>query len=103
MICSKVFVNVRDLYNFQFSSAIDHTLSWTKFYGNVAAIQKISRFKLVRWFRPNEEFLKLNTDSYLKGNPYCACGRGVLPNSNGTFLLTFSYSFGEVTSIQAEL
>ena len=59
--------------------------------------------KLVRWERPEQGKLKLNTDGSAQGNVGLAGGGGVLRDDQGNWVLGYSRKIGRTTSFLAEL
>lgn len=99
VIIDKVFEDIRNLYNLQFTSAKSYAHSWPEFYHQIVVIKKISRFKLVKWAKPIEGNLKLNTDGCSKWNPGCVAGREVLQDCHRNLVLAFLAAFGEATNV----
>lgn len=60
---------------------------------------------LVRWERPGQGKLKLNTDGSAQGNPGLAGGGGggILCDDQGNWVLGYSRKIGRTTSFLAEL
>ncbi|KAL0009356.1 hypothetical protein SO802_010858 [Lithocarpus litseifolius] len=58
---------------------------------------------LVRWERPGQGKLKLNTDGSAQGNAGLAGGGGVLHDDQGNWVLGYSRKIERTTSFSAEL
>ena len=59
--------------------------------------------KGVRWEKPQEGWVKLNTDEASKGNPGLAGCGGVVRNEDGRWIMGFARRIGVTTSFVAEL
>ena len=59
--------------------------------------------KHIRWERPNQGWMKLNTDGSSLGNPEFAGGGGVVRDEHGNWIVGFSRKIGRTTSYVVEL
>ena len=59
--------------------------------------------KSIRWEKPNEGWLTLNTDGSATGSDGLAGGGGLIRDGNGTWLIGFARRIGTATSFLAEL
>ena len=59
--------------------------------------------KSIRWEKPNEGWLTLNTDGSATGSDGLAGGGGLIRDGNGTWLIRFARRIGTATSFLAEL
>ena len=75
-----------------------------EFYLCVLSLRKPPRLieKHIRWERPNQGWMKLNTDSSSLGNPGIAGGGGVVRNEHGKWIVGFLRKIGRTTSYVAE-
>ncbi|WMV50079.1 hypothetical protein MTR67_043464 [Solanum verrucosum] len=62
-----------------------------------------SKVTAVRWIKPPEKWVKLNTDGSALSNPGNIRAGGVLRNHKGELLFAFSVPLGEGTNNQAEV
>ncbi|KAH0776696.1 hypothetical protein KY290_008107 [Solanum tuberosum] len=60
------------------------------------------QIKEVRWLRPPDTILKLNTDVSSLKNPYSIGGGGILRNSLGEMVYAFTIPLGVGTNNRAE-
>ena len=58
---------------------------------------------LIQWKAPLDDWVKLNIDGASRGNPGPAGCGGVVRDSAGTWLASFSAKLGVCTSVKAEL
>lgn len=58
---------------------------------------------MVRWNRPSNRWVKLNTDGLALGNPGRASGGGLIRDSDGQWVKGFTRNIGYATSVEAEL
>lgn len=65
---------------------------------------KPSRIQIqVKWIKPPMEWVKLNTDGSMFGDPIKAGGDGILRCSNGDWIAGFARKLGNITSTVVEL
>ena len=57
----------------------------------------------VKWIKPGQGWTKLNTDGAVFGDPRKAGGGGLLHNSKGDWIASFTRKLGSMSSIMAEL
>ena len=57
----------------------------------------------VKWSKPQPEWVKLNMDGFVFGDPKKAGGGGVIRNNEGDWVAGFVKKFGNVSSITTEL
>ncbi|OIS99333.1 putative ribonuclease h protein [Nicotiana attenuata] len=56
----------------------------------------------VRWYKPDDGWVKLNTDGCSKGNPGNSDGGGILRNSQGACIFAFADYYGTCSNNMAE-
>lgn len=73
------------------------------FYAAKNSMIKSSKLSMVRWNRPSNGWVKLNTDGLALGNPGRASGGGLIHDSDGQWVKGFTRNIDYATSVEAEL
>ncbi|XP_027122034.2 uncharacterized protein [Coffea arabica] len=102
-VCDRIFLELRECVCLQFREISLPCSSRIGFFEMIGRLRRKVIIREVRWEGPTRTVVKLNVNGCSRGNPGRSGGGGLFRDSEGRFLLGFSCSFGEATSLQAEL
>ncbi|XP_027181778.1 uncharacterized protein LOC113780162 [Coffea eugenioides] len=101
-VCQDILQDLEGLAEGQYNQRLGmHTIF--QFFEGITIPPLRYRAQVVGWRLPGEGILVLNIDGCSKSNPGASGGGGVLHDSSGLPLFTFSASFEETMSLRAEV
>ncbi|XP_071902637.1 uncharacterized protein [Coffea arabica] len=100
-ICKDIFSEIQSMVGIHFKQALQ-LQSFCHLYDRLNVSVGRTAYKLVRWETKETRRFILNADGCSKGNPGVGGGRGVLRDSIGVPVFTFSAYLGQTTSLRAE-
>ncbi|KAH0693196.1 hypothetical protein KY285_020293 [Solanum tuberosum] len=77
--------------------------SWRKLVLMIEGCTHETKVTLVQWNKPQNQWIKLNTDGSALSNPGRIGAGGILRNSTGELIMAYAIPLGEGTSNQAEI
>ncbi|XP_071925457.1 uncharacterized protein [Coffea arabica] len=102
VICKAIFSEIKSIVEIHFKQMIEVQTFCQLFDWSISSVS-VFEFKLVRWEAKEIGKFILNTDGCSKGNPGVGGGGGVLQDTTGLTLFSFSAFFGETTALRAEV
>ncbi|KAK4707461.1 hypothetical protein R3W88_033008 [Solanum pinnatisectum] len=76
-------------------------LEWRRLCTLIEKCFHDTKITIVQWIRPQNEWVKINTDGSALSNPGTIGAGGIIRNQNGELILAFSTPAGEGTNNQA--